>query len=71
MTPKQTKQFEKLCKDMASLLAELHQGDHPDAVLFLEDGTPALYDWPGDIDYRPDDALAYGCYWPKAGGGGR
>lgn len=70
MTPKQSRRFIKLCADMAGLINELRDGEHPDAVLFLEDGTPAMYDWPGDVS-RPDDALVVGEYWPGAGGGGR
>lgn len=43
---------------------------NPDAVLYLEDGTPALYDWPNDVMDRPDEALAVGSFWPGSGGGG-
>ena len=71
MTPKQTRQFKKICADMASLINELRDGEHPDAVMFLEDGFPALYDWPSDEAARPTDALVVGEYWPGAGGGGR
>lgn len=56
---------------MAALIGELHAGEYPDATFFIEDGTPALYDWPSHVDRRPDDVLAYGCYWNKAGGGGK
>ena len=71
MTPKQKRRFEAICQDMADLIDELHKGGHPDAVVFLEDGSPALYDWPADIDRHPDQALAHGAYWHKAGGGGK
>lgn len=71
LTPKQVRRFKKLCEDMAALLAELHAGSQPNATLYLEDGTPAIYDWPIDVDHRPDDALAMGCCWHKAGGGGK
>jgi hypothetical protein len=71
MTPSQVKRFKKICKDMAALIDELHSSGSPDATLFLEDGFPAIYDWPGEIDRRPDDALVEGCYWHKSGGGGK
>lgn len=71
MTPKQERRFQKICGDMAALINELREGENPEAVLFLEDGTPALYDWPNDELDRPADALAVGSYWPGSGGGGR
>lgn len=72
MSPSQVKRFQKLCKDMACLLKELHDGDHPDAVYFIEDGSPMIVDWPNDIDRRPSDTImAHGCTLHKAGGGGR
>ncbi|MFJ7794687.1 hypothetical protein [Pseudomonas sp. NPDC096950] len=70
MTPSQKTRFQKISQDMADLLDELHQGAHPDTVLFLEDGTPALYDWPADAPRRPDNPLVEGAYWHKSGGGG-
>ncbi|WP_326430340.1 hypothetical protein VQ574_21695 (plasmid) [Stutzerimonas frequens] len=71
LTAQQARRFQKLCNDMAALIDELHEGDLPDAVFYLEDGNPALYDWPNDIDRRPRDALAMGRYWHKSGGGGQ
>ncbi|MNJ40260.1 hypothetical protein D3C77_351520 [compost metagenome] len=68
---KYARRFEAICQNMADLIDELHASGHLDAVVFLEDGTPALYDWPESLERRPDDALAYGAYWHKAGGGGR
>lgn len=71
LTQKHIKRFEKICNDMASLIEELHKGGHPDAVVYLEDGTPVLYaDWPADLDRHPAVAEAYGAYWHKSGGGG-
>jgi len=72
MTPQQKKRFKKICKDMENIINELHAGDHPFATMFLEDGSPAFYDWPGDIESRPDIQLCDGgAYWHRAGGGGR
>lgn len=71
LTAQQNRRFQKLCKDMAALIDELHKGGLPDAVFYLEDGVPAIYDWPSDIDRRPKDALSMGRYWHKAGGGGQ
>lgn len=69
---KYARRFEAICQDMADLITELHTSGHPDAVMFLEDGTPALYaHWPGDMDRPPSEPSASGAYWHKAGGGGR
>jgi len=70
LTAKQIKRFEAICQDMADLIKELHEGGHPDAVVFLEDGNPALYaSWPGTMDRHPLTTDADGAYWHKAGGG--
>lgn len=71
MTPSQRKRFDKLAKDVAELLTELRKGDHPDATLFLEDGLVAIYDWPADVEQRPDEALTDFHFWDGASGGGR
>lgn len=70
LTTKQIQRFEKICKDMADLIDELHRGGLPDAVVFLEDGNPALYaSWPSSMDRHPLVPDANGVYWHKAGGG--
>lgn len=56
---------------MADLLRELHEGEYPDATFYLEDGTPALYDWPSDVEHRPEEAMAIGSYWHRSGSGGK
>jgi len=67
---KYAQRFEAICKDMADLIDELHASGHPDAVVFLEDGTPSLYaHWPSDMDRHPPTADVRGSYWHKAGGG--
>ncbi|NWD57441.1 hypothetical protein HX878_22210 [Pseudomonas veronii] len=71
MRPKQKKRFIAICQDMADLIDELHNQGHPDAAMYLEDGTPALYDWPESSERRPEEPLAYGAYWHKSGGGGK
>lgn len=68
MAPYQKKKFTKLCGEMADLLSEI-QNEHPDATLFIENGSVNIYDWPGAIERRPDEPLARGCYWHKASGG--
>jgi len=76
MTPKKlpakyAKRFEAICQDMAELINELHANGHPDAVVFLEDGMPALYaHWPDSMDRHPHMPDANGAYWHKSGGGG-
>lgn len=71
MTPDQKKRFQKICKDMQALIDEMHSSNHPDAVLFIEDGGVSIYDWHTDQDRRPDEPLvSYSGYWHKAGGGG-
>ena len=67
---KYAQRFQAICKDMADLIDELHTSGHPDAVVFLEDGTPSLYaHWPSDMDRHPLKADVSGAYWHKAGGG--
>jgi hypothetical protein len=70
MTPAQSKRFNKLCKDMAALLDEL-EVDHPDVTLFAEDGCLALYDWPEDVERRPDEAFSSSNFIGRISGGGR
>lgn len=70
LTAKQIKRFESICQDMADLITELHEGGLPDAVVFLEDGSPALYaSWPNEMERHPRVPDANGAYWHKAGGG--
>jgi hypothetical protein len=67
---KYAQRFKAICKDMAVLIDELHASGHPDAVVFLEDGTPSLYaHWPSEMDRHPLKADVSGAYWHKAGGG--
>lgn len=67
---KYAKRFEAICQDMAELIKELHAKGHPDAVVFLEDGCPALYaHWPASMDRHPATPDVNGAYWHKAGGG--
>ena len=68
MTPAQKKRFEKLAKDMASLLKEL-ESDHPNIGLFIDDGVPYLVDANGGESPR-DRIVAMGAYWHRSGGGG-
>ncbi|MNJ55983.1 hypothetical protein D3C77_515090 [compost metagenome] len=70
MTPQQQKRFDRLCKEMGTLLAELTE-ENSDITLFLEDGYVALYDWPSDQERRPEDPLSASHYWPGSSGGGR
>ncbi|WP_122378093.1 hypothetical protein [Pseudomonas cannabina] len=68
---KYAKRFEAICEDMAALIDELHANGHPNAVVFLEDGLPALYaHWPADMEHRPSTPDANGAYWHNSGGGG-
>jgi hypothetical protein len=71
MTNIQIKRFQKLCREMSQLLADLRSGEHPHACLFIEDGSVNLFDWPPEIERRPEEPMCFGSYWDGASGGGR
>lgn len=69
MTKREKEQFEKLCNKM-TIFMEKVQKKHPHATLFIEDGNVDIYDWPPEIEERPDEKLAEGGCWLFASGGG-
>lgn len=44
--------------------------EHMHATMFIEDGGVSIYDWPPEIEIRPDVPLAIGGNWLFASGGG-
>lgn len=70
MTSQQRRKFTTLCNQMADFMNDLRK-THPDATLYIEDGSIDIYDWPDDIPRRPDTPLATGGIWMFASGGGK